>query len=336
MKVLEGENIKAIIPLAGKGTRLRPHTYSKAKPLIHVAGKTVLAHIIDRINPLGVNEFIFIIGDMGDQIKDFVKENYKDHDLKATFIEQKELLGDGHAVSLAKDYVNEDIIIVFSDTIFEADLSNIKKTKNDGIMFVHETQDPKRFGIVTVKNNIVIEVEEKPEHPKSNLAAIGLYYFKDSRAVFDALDKVINHKKSSKGEYRIADALVIMLENGIKLEVGKVDEWLDTGKPETLLETNRILLSKYENNQKSIQGSIIIPPVWIGKNSKIENCIIGPNVSISDNVFLESSVIKNSIIDSNAKVKSCILSDSIIGSNSKVTDRFRRLNVGDSSEIHYE
>lgn len=328
--------MKAIIPLAGKGTRLRPHTYSKAKPLIHVAGKTVLAHIIDRINPLGVDEFIFIIGDMGDQIKNFVHENYKDKNFKATFIEQKELLGDGHAVSLAKDYVNDDVLIVFSDTIFEADLSNIKKTKNDGIMFVHETEDPKRFGIVTVNNNIVTEVEEKPEHPKSNLAAIGLYYFKDSKVVFDALDKVIKKNKASKGEYRIADALIIMLEKGIKLEVGKVDAWLDTGKPETLLETNRILLSKYENNKKSVQGSIIIPPVWIGKNSKIENCIIGPNVSISESVVLENSIIKNSIIDSNAKVKSCILSDSIIGSNSKVTDRFRRLNVGDSSEIHYE
>ena len=274
--------------MAGKGTRLRPHTYSKAKPLIHVAGKTVLAHIIDRINPLGVDEFIFIIGDMGDQIKSFIKENY---DFKARFIEQKELLGDGHAVSLSKDYVDDDVIIVFSDTIFEADLSNIKKTKNDGVMFVHETQDPKRFGIVTVKNNIVVEVEEKPEHPKSNLAAIGLYYFKDSKVVFDALDEIIKSNKSSKGEYRIADALVIMLENGIKLEVGKVDAWLDTGKPETLLETNRILLSKYENNGKTVQGSIIIPPVWIGKNSKMENCIIGPNVSISENVFLESSII---------------------------------------------
>lgn len=324
--------MKAIIPLAGKGTRLRPHTYSKAKPLLHVAGKPVLAHIIDRLNKMDIEEFIFIIGDLGHQIKDFVEKNYS---FKARFIEQQELLGDGHAIFLARHFVKEDVIIDFVDTIFEADLSVVKNTDSDGVVFVHETEDPRRFGIVTEHNNIITDIEEKPQNPKSNLAVIGLYYFKNSEKMFQALKELMKRNLSSHGEYRLADAIGLMIKQGQKISVGKVNAWLDCGKPETLLETNKILLAK-EHNHKHLEdsnNSVIILPVCISESAKIKNSIIGPDVSISENVVIENSIIRNSIIDENATVKSCMLSDSIIGANAQVYDKFRKLNVGDSSVI---
>jgi len=174
--------MKVIIPLAGKGTRLRPHTFSKPKPLLRVAGKAVLGHIIDKLKPLDVEEIIFITGDMQEKIKEYVNSNYK---YKARYIKQDELLGDGYAINLAKEYVKEDVLIVFVDTIFETDLSKIKNVKSDGVVWVQEVDDPRRFGVVVLKNDHIEKIIEKSDEPISNLAIIGLYYIKNRGLFLD-------------------------------------------------------------------------------------------------------------------------------------------------------
>jgi glucose-1-phosphate thymidylyltransferase len=317
--------------LAGKGTRLRPHTFSKPKPLVHVAGKPVLGHLIDQYKDLNPEEIIFVTGDMEEQIKDYVSKNYRH---KVKYIRQEQLLGDGHAIMHAKDYVLGEVIINFNDTLFKTDLSLIKKTNADGIIWVKETSDPRRFGIVSEHNGIITNIEEKPEHPKSNLAIIGLYYFKDAKLMFDYLQKAVDKKISSKGELRLADALGLMLKDKINLAVLKVDTWLDTGKPETLLKTNEFLL---KNGCAQINGyeknNTIIPPVYLEEGSKIEYSVIGPNVSIAKGAVIHRSSIENSIVGQGAHLSYKQLSSSLIGDNTTLTEKPKKLNIGDNSEV---
>lgn len=326
--------MKVIIPLAGKGTRLRPHTHSKPKPLIKVAGKAVLGHILDRLKNLDISEITFITGEMGEQIKEYIGKHYS---FKTRFIHQHELLGDGYAISLAADEGNEDVLIVFVDTIFDTDLSIIKRIKGEGIVWVKQTDNPERFGIVTVKNGFITQIEEKPKNPVSNLAVIGLYYFKNAKTVFKYLAEIINRKTTTNAEYRLADAMALMIKDNIKLEAPEVDVWADCGKPETLLETNRYLLNNGQGNgaKATSVNTVIIPPVYIDASAKIENSIIGPNVSIAGNCSIKNSMIQDSIIDQNSKVENCALRGSLIGDSAVIRDTFRKLNVGDNSEIDF-
>lgn len=330
MKGYAGDKMKVIIPLAGKGTRLRPHTHSKPKPLIKVAGKAVLGHILDRLKEIEVSEVIFITGDMGEQIKNYVDTRYS---FKTRYIHQHELLGDGYAISLAADYIDEDVLIIFVDTIFKTDLSIIKKAKGEGIVWVKQTDNPERFGIVTLEKGFIKQIEEKPKNPISNLAVIGLYYFKDPKMLFKYINEIINKKTTTNAEYRLADAMGLMIKDGIKLEAPEVDVWADCGKPETLLETNRYLLSNGHSKEIKTTNSVIIPPVYIEETAIIENSIIGPYVSIAGNCTIKNSMIKDSIIDQNSYVENCALRGSLIGDSAIIKDTFRKLNVGDNSEI---
>ncbi len=333
MRVFAGK-MKVIIPLAGKGTRLRPHTHSKPKPLIKVAGKAVLGHILDRLKGLDITEITFITGEMGEQIRQYVEKHYS---FKARYIHQHELLGDGYAISLAAGIEDEDVLIVFVDTIFETDLSIIRKCKGEGIVWVKQTENPERFGIVTLHNGFIAQIEEKPKNPASNLAVIGLYYFRDSKLVFKYLSEIINRKTTTNHEYRLADAMALMIKDGIKLEAPEVDVWADCGKPETLLETNRYLLSNGHGNGKEAKtvNSVILEPVYIDPTARIEHSIIGPNVSIAGNCQIRHSMIQDSIIDQNSHVEHCALRSSLIGDSAIIKDNFRKLNVGDNSEIDF-
>lgn len=324
--------MKVIIPLAGKGTRLRPHTHSKPKPLIKVAGKAVLGHILDRLKGQDISEIVFITGDMGEQIQTYVAKNYS---YKTRYVHQHELLGDGFALSLARDFIDEDVLIIFVDTIFETDLSIIKHSKGDGIVWVKQTDNPERFGIVTLQDGFIKEIVEKPKHPQSNLAVIGLYYFKDSSKLFSYIGELINKKTTTNSEYRLADAIGMMIKDGMQLQAPEVDVWADCGKPETLLETNKYLLTNGNSKEIKTHNSVIIPPVYIEAGVIIENSIIGPNVSIAGNCIIKNSMIKDSILDQNSFVENCALRGSLIGDSALIKDTFRKLNVGDNSEIDF-
>jgi glucose-1-phosphate thymidylyltransferase len=325
--------MKVIIPLAGKGTRLRPLTHTRPKPLIPVAGKAVLGHILDRLSSLDISEVIFIVGDMWDQIKHYVDNNYL---FNTRYIEQKELLGDGFAINLASEFIDEDVLIVFVDTIFETDLKIIENTKEEGIIWVKKVDDPERFGVVVLDDKgYISKIVEKPEKFVSDLAVIGLYYFKDYKKMLEALKHVIYGKITSKGEYRLADTMQVMIEKGSKLKAVNVDEWLDCGKPETLFSTNRFLLDHgYSKSIKTV-NSVIVPPVHIADNVKISNSIVGPYVSIAEGSEIKNAIITNCIISENSLVEDVVLSESIIGKDAVVKDFFKKLNVGDHSEVIY-
>ncbi|NLE77795.1 MAG: NTP transferase domain-containing protein, partial [Chloroflexi bacterium] len=268
--------MKVIIPLAGFGTRLRPHTYSRPKPLVDVAGKPVLGHILDKLEGLDVEEVCFIVGYLGEQIEAYVSKNYH---FPARYLEQKELLGQAHAVGLAQPYVDGAALILFVDTIFEANLLPLADITTDGVIFVREVEDPRRFGIVTLKDDLITRFVEKPSEPISHLAVIGLYYLKHAPDLFAAIEELMQRRIQTKGEYFLADALQLMVERGARLNAWPVDVWEDCGTPEAVLQTNRYLLGKLAAGPAS-PG--VIPPVYIGTAAQVENSVVGPYVHLGD------------------------------------------------------
>jgi len=329
---------KVIIPVAGIGTRLRPHTHTAPKGLLHVAGKPILGHILDALKQVRIDEVIFVIGFMGEQIVEYVKKNYK---FKSKFIEQKELRGLGYAIYLTSPEIknNEPVLIILGDTIFEADLSPVLKGKFDALG-TKKVEDPRRFGIVEIERGFVKKIVEKPEKPKSNQAVVGVYYITSTETFKESLEEMMQKNIKTKDEYQLTDALQLMIDKGVKFKTFEIKGWYDCGKPETLLETNRHLLSRikptslktYSQKPKS---SVVIPPVFVSPSAKVVNSILGPYVSVADKAVIENSIIRNSIISERAKVSNCLLGSSLIGNNAEVNGVFHQLNVGDSSEIGY-
>ena len=294
--------MKVIIPLAGMGTRLRPHTYSKPKPLVPVGGKPMLGHILDKLVELSskenIEQIIFITGPMEEKIQDYVNLEYSQ--FKTSFIKQKDLLGDGYAVLLAKNEISteDSLLIIFADTLFKTDLSIITSTKEDGIVWTKQVKDPRRFGVVvTDENNIINQIVEKPEKPISNKAIVGLYYIKDAKGYMNILQELIDKDIRSKGELRNADALSLMLKAGKTLKSEEIEVWADCGTVKTLLNTNRWLLETNSNKIIQTENSIIIEPVYIEEGVKITNSVIGPYVTIAKGSAIDHSIIQNSIIN---------------------------------------
>jgi len=322
--------MKVIVPLAGLGTRLRPHTHTKPKPLLQVAGKTVLDHVLDRLKDLDIQEVVFVVGHLGDQIRDHVEANY---DFATTYVEQKELKGQAHALYLARDHLAGPVFIIFVDTIFEADLGFLKDISSDGVIFVKEVDDPRRFGVVTLQEGFITRFIEKPDEPVSNLALVGMYYVKNSRLLLEGIETVLREDIKTKGEYYLADALQLMVDRGAKLEIGTVEVWEDCGKPETLLTTNRYLLRKSGGQEIETNNSVIIPPVHVDSSASISNSVIGPYVSIAGEVVIEDSIIRDSIIDQGAHIQHAMLSDSLVGSHASVKGNFKKVDIGDHSSV---
>ncbi|MCD6289260.1 MAG: NTP transferase domain-containing protein [Anaerolineae bacterium] len=326
--------MKVIIPLAGFGTRLRPHTYSKPKPLVNVAGKPVLGHILDKLVGLELDEVIFIVGYLGEQIQAYVDSHYK---FPARYVEQKELLGQAHAIWLAREYVHDDVLIIFVDTIFETDLRAAPGADADGVLYVKEVTDPRRFGVAVVENGRVVRLVEKPETDEHRLAVIGVYYIKDSQWLMRAIDELMERDIKTKGEYYLADALQLMIEQGACFIPQEVAVWEDCGKPETVLHTNRYLLSKLQDNghKAYLVNTTVVPPVYIAPTAQVEHSIIGPYATIADRAHVQNAIIRDSIIDEGAHIQDTMLDQSLIGKNAVVRGRFRRLNVGDSSQVDF-
>lgn len=325
--------MKAVILLAGLGTRLRPHTYSRPKPLINVAGKPVLGHILDGMAELHFEEIIFVVGYLGEQIEKYVREKYPH--LRSRFVVQEEMRGQAHAISLAKPFIDQEVLIVFGDTIWETDWTRLQRVQGDGLIYVHPVADPRRFGVVTLQDGFVTRFVEKPQTPLSNLAVVGVYYFRAWQGLMRAIDEVIAHNIQTKGEFYLADAMQRMIEAGAKLEAETISVWEDCGTREALLMTNRYLLSKNSYPTAPVAASHVIPPVYIADSAQVKRSIIGPNVSISAGAVIEDSILRDCIISEEAEVRNVILEWSLVGSNARVRGAFTRLNVGDSSEIDF-
>lgn len=321
--------MKAIIPVAGMGVRLKPHTYSIPKVLIQVAGKPIISHILDELVKLKIKKLILVVGYMGEKIKEYVDKNYK---FSTVYIEQEERKGLGHAIYLSSQYFNkESVLIILGDTIFRADLKKVITGKYSSIG-VKEVENPERFGTVEIKDKFITNLVEKVKNPPSNLAIVGIYYLKNSEFLKNSLEELIRNNIKTANEYQLTDALQIMVKKGEKMTHFKVEGWYDCGKPETLLETNRALL-KLDNFKSEVSGSIIINPVYIGEKVIIENSIIGPYVSIAEKSEIINSIVKNSIISEHARVENVLLNQSIIGSNAIIKGKYDKINLGDSSEI---
>jgi glucose-1-phosphate thymidylyltransferase len=330
------KGMKAIIPVAGAGTKLRPHTYTQPKALIPMAGKTILSVIVDALLANGVEEFIFIIGYLGDKIQDYISKTYPS--LRCTFVTQNDRRGTGHAIWLTKDAVNNDeVMIVFGDTICDF---NIKKVLNNPVsqIGVRRVDDPRLFGVAELDQaDRVLRVTEKPLIPKSNMAMVGVYKIIETAALFTALDTYLHDRADADGEYHLTHALQTMIENGVRFDAFRVNNWFDCGKKETLLETNATLLKNMNDRTNDpppqFADTVIIPPVSIGKGCTIEHSIIGPSVSIGDNTVVRSSIIRNSIIGSFAELDEVVLKSSIIGSDAYVHGLSQSLNIGDNTDI---
>ena len=326
--------MNVIVLLAGFGTRLRPHTYSKPKPLITVAGKPVLAHILDGMANVTIDKIAFIVGYLGDQFEPFVQTNYPH--IKAQYIEQKVANGQATAVMLAKDAVSGPTVVIFGDTVTDADLSKLASSDGDGVLYVREVEDPRRFGVVQVGADGFIErVIEKPATMESRLALIGCYFVKDAARLMAACQALVDRGIKTKGEYYFADALNLMIEDGAKFRTERADVWLDCGKPDAVLETNRYLLGHgCDNSADHPQGNyVVVPPVNIHPSAKIEHSVIGPNTSIGAGCVIRDSIIRESIVDSGAQVSEQLLTQSLIGRDAVLAGRARVLSVGDSSVV---
>jgi glucose-1-phosphate thymidylyltransferase len=327
--------MKAIIPVAGAGTKLRPHTYTQPKALIPLAGKTILSIIVDQLKEVGVTDFIFIIGYLGEKIKDYVQTNYSE--LNTHFITQNERQGTGHAIEITKELVgNDELIIVLGDTIAEYDLRYMIEAPYS-ILAVKKVDDPRNFGVAEIGDDgIITRVVEKPAIPKSNMAIVGVYKIKETEILFHCLNKIQDKKERSYDDFNLTDALDCMIQNGAIFHSLKVENWFDCGQKDSLLASNAILLKKFGNNmaESCIQNNtIIIPPVSIGNGCIIKNSVIGPNVAIGENTTISHAIIKDSIIGAYSNLYEIVLNNSLIGSDAEVKGVSRNLNIGDNTAI---
>jgi glucose-1-phosphate thymidylyltransferase len=323
--------LKAVIPVAGKGTRLRPHTHTLPKPLVHVAGKPILSHIIDDLRAAGVDRMAFVVD--SDAIPEFVRGEYRD--LDATFIEQSVPDGLGGAIQRTRAFgAGGPLIILLGDTIVRADFRAVVEHSGN-LIGVKHVDDPRRFGVCITEGDRIVGMVEKPEAPVSNLAIVGIYRFADATPLYDALDTNVRAGVQTRGEFQLTDALQSMIEAGIDMRVFPITGWFDCGTIETLLATNRFLLEENPRPHPARPGSLIVPPVAIHSSAVLVDSIVGPHVSIARGSRVERSIVRNSIIHNDATVESAQLEASVIGNRAIVRGRSARLNVGDSTELDF-
>jgi glucose-1-phosphate thymidylyltransferase len=323
--------MRAIIPVAGVGSRLRPHTYSVPKVLLNVAGNPIIGHILDTIIAAGFDEATIVIGYLGEMVKEYVLSHYT---IKCDFVEQEERLGLGHAIYISRHtFSREPILIILGDTVFDVDLKAMVGSAYTELG-VKEVEDPRRFGVAETEGGFIRHLVEKPEDPKSHLAIVGLYYIRQPQTLVDCLKEMIKSNARTKGEYQLTDALQMMIDRGEQMRAFAVDGWFDCGKPETLLSTNRHLLS-LQTPPAPQEGVVIIPPAFISPKARVTHAIIGPNATIAEGARVENALIRNSIVSEGSSVLNALLEDSIVGSNAVIRGNYKRINIGDSSELEF-
>ncbi|SIO51321.1 sugar phosphate nucleotidyltransferase [Chitinophaga niabensis] len=327
--------MKAIIPVAGAGTKLRPHTYTQPKALIPLAGRTILSIIVDQLVEAGIREFVFVVGYLGEKIQHYVEKKYPD--LTMHFVQQNSREGTGHAILLTREVVkNDEVLIVLGDTIVECDFKEVINAPHS-LLGVKKVDDPRNFGVAELhESGTISRVIEKPQIPKSNLALVGMYKIRETEQMYQCLEDNVQKQLRSHDEFQLTDALECMIQHGVQFNAFKVNNWFDCGRKETLLETNAILLKKYKlatNPVLPYENTIIIPPVSIGEGCNIKNSIIGPNVAIGDNTVVSYSIVKDSIIGSFSNLYEVVLKSSLIGSDANIRGLSQSLNIGDNTEI---
>lgn len=326
--------MKAIIPVAGAGTKLRPHSYTQPKALIPLAGKTVLSIIIDQLHEAGIREFIFVVGYLGEKIQDYI--NNKHPDITAHYVHQYDRQGVGHAIKLTNEIVSHDqVFVVLGDTICEYDVREVVNSPYS-MIGVRKVEDPRDFGVAEIgEDGFITHVVEKPNIPKSNMAMVGVYKIIESDQLFTCLETNFRQGLKSHGEFSLTDALDCMVQMGARFKAFKTESWFDCGRKETLLESNSLLLKKFATpaDGNDYSNTVIIPPVSIAPGCSISNSIIGPNVSIGENTTINYSIVKNSIIGSFSNLVDIVLNDSVIGSDTNLLGETRSLNIGDNTSI---
>ncbi|MFM8451122.1 MAG: sugar phosphate nucleotidyltransferase, partial [Haliscomenobacter sp.] len=329
---------KAVIPVAGAGTRLRPLTYTQPKPLIPVAGKPIISFMLDQLIALGVSDFVFIIGYLGEKIRDYIEQTYPQ--IKKEFIVQDERLGSGHALWIARELLKpaDELFIFFGDAIIDLDFQRLLESPTSCVA-VKKVQNPRDFGVVEYgQDGLVARMVEKPKIPKSNMGLVGFYRIREVASLIEALEFNILHNVRNEGEFPLTDALMRMIEKGIPFSTIEVDNWFDCGKKDVLLETNAIFLDREgyaSSNLPPFDNCIIIHPVSIGKQCVITDSIIGPHVTIGDHAEINYSIVKNSIIGNYASIREIILQQSVVGNDASITGLRQRLNIGDNTEIDF-
>jgi glucose-1-phosphate thymidylyltransferase len=332
--------MKIIIPMAGIGKRMRPHTLTIPKPLIPIAGKTIVQRLVEDLKKAiekQVEEIAFIIGDFGKEVEDSLLSVARNLGTTGTIYYQNEPLGTAHAVLCAEKSLNGEIVVAFADTLFRTKKMSINNS--DAIIWVKSVENPMQFGVVKTTNDYVItDFIEKPKTLVSNLAIVGIYYFKDGEKLLYELKHLIQNNIKVNGEYQLTDALQNMKNKGYVLKANLIDEWFDCGNKEATLDTNkRILELSVEEelilNSSKIINSVIVPPCFIGDNAVIENSVIGPYVSVGKETVVKNCIIKDSIIQRYSHVENLMLNRSIIGNNSDIIGKYKNLNVGDYNSL---
>ncbi len=331
--------MKIIVPMAGRGSRLRPHTLTVPKPLIPIAGKPIVQRLVEDISAVcneKVDEIAFIIGDFGTEVENNLKDIAASLGAKGSIYHQEEALGTAHAILCAKDSLQGNCVVAFADTLFTADFK--LDTSNDGIIWVKQIEDPSAFGVIKLDaDNTITDFVEKPTEFVSDLAIIGIYYFKSGETLRDELQYLIDNDIKEKGEYQLTNALENMKSKGAKFKPGEVNLWMDCGNKNVTVQTNTQVLDLKQNEQLisdclTTENSIIIPPCYIGENVTLKNSVVGPHVSIGNGTIIENSIVKTSIIQTDAKLNNANIENSMVGNKAEFEGRALDLSIGDYTQ----
>ncbi len=329
--------MKAIIPLAGKGTRLRPHTHVMPKPLVHVAGRPVMSYIMDDLAALGVDEIVFVVGYLRRAIEAYIAESYPD--ITAHYVVQEIQDGTAGAVGLAEPYIDDEVLILFVDTLFDADLTLVKRVEENaaGVIWAKEVEDYYRYGVIlTDQDGHMERIIEKPSEPISKLANIGLYYMRDWRLLFEGVTDTLASEPGPSGEFYLTDAFQYMVDHGAKIQVVPVEGWYDCGKLDTLIDTNRFLLEGGRagvDDSATVEASTLVQPVRIEGGASVVGSTVGPNVTIGADARVEGSTLVDTMVGRSSEITGSELTGSLVGPNSRVHGFSGKLSVADDTEI---
>lgn len=322
--------MEVILPVAGLGTRLRPQTWSKPKPLVAVAGKPMLGHVIDRLLPLDPSRLVFITGFLGEQIEAWARATYQ---IPLAFVEQPEMLGQTDAIIRTRGIAEGEALILFPDMIFEADFSVLATTTADVVTFTKEVDDPSAYGIAVEEGDRVVRLVEKPKDPISRKAVVGIYWFREIGDLYTAIDEQMARGIRLKNEYFLADAVQLMIDAGKRVETAPVEVWEDCGNVDSLLSTNRYLLNRLPPSQRRFADAVVVEPSYVDPGATVERAVIGPHASVGSGVTIRDAVIRDAIVEEGATIEATVVEHSIVGRNAEVRGRPSRLNAGDTSVI---